>query len=228
MTKRALDLRLHRLSPDDPAIGASYGNLAMLTVSTGDYEDSLRYSELCLDIRMKNEANETENISCTYLYYGWCYARMGNMDKAEEFFKRAIGVMRDRFGEGALGLKPQTMDLYQALGREEDAYKAHLDAYMIGKDLYGPLSPRIFTSLYKLAWSMAKTLLEKMEKEAYIVHIARTQYLLAAILAKLDEEEASEELKEKASAIGKELNGPSWEPRRGEADFDQLVFFHDR
>lgn len=75
---------------------------------------------------------------------------------------------------------------------------------------------------------MAKTLLEKMEKEAYIVHIARTQYLLAAILAKLDEEEASEELKEKASAIGKELNGPSWEPRRGEADFDQLVFFHDR
>lgn len=107
MTKRALDLRLHRLSPDDPAIGASYGNLAMLTVSTGDYEDSLRYSELCLDIRMKNEGNETENISCTYLYYGWCYARMGNMDKAEEFFKRAIGVMRDRFGEGALGLKPQ-------------------------------------------------------------------------------------------------------------------------
>ena len=107
MTKQALDLRLHRLSPDDPAIGASYGNLAMLTVSTGDYEESLRYCKLCLDIRMKNEANETENISCTYLYYGWCYAKMGKMDKPEEYFKRAIEVMRDRFSEGEVGRKSQ-------------------------------------------------------------------------------------------------------------------------
>ena len=75
---------------------------------------------------------------------------------------------------------------------------------------------------------MAETLIEQMEKEAYIGHIARTQYLLAGILAKLGEKETSQALREKASANGKELNGPTWEPRRGEADFDQLVFFHDR
>lgn len=50
------------------------------------------------------------------------------------------------------------------MGREEEAYEKHVEAYNIGEKLYGPLSPRVFTSLYKKAWYTARRgdLLEAM------------------------------------------------------------------
>lgn len=75
-------------------------------------------------------------------------------------------------------------------------------------------------------------MLREMQKsEFYDGHIARTEYLLAVILEKLDKPAESKALREKAYATGKLLNRAEWKPRQGEEDFkdfDELVFFHDR
>lgn len=83
MTKQALEIRFQRLPKDDPIMGATYGNLAMFTIATGDYQDSLRYSQECLDIRMMNETKEMNNFSVTHNYFGWCYAKMGDAEQVK-------------------------------------------------------------------------------------------------------------------------------------------------
>ncbi len=91
MTRQALDLRLQRLPKDNPIVGGSYGNLAMFTVATGEYADSLKYSQDCLEIRLLNESNETTNISVTHNYFGWCYAKMGDAEKSRADAFKAEG-----------------------------------------------------------------------------------------------------------------------------------------
>lgn len=106
VTKKALEYRRTVLKNNDPAIAASLGNLAVFTIATAQYKDSLEYSKLCLEMLLKNEPNETEKISRTYIYYGWCYAKMEKPVEAKENFKRALGVMEERFAKDAF-VKPQ-------------------------------------------------------------------------------------------------------------------------
>jgi len=275
MTKQALELRLQRLPKDDPIVGGSYGNLAMFTVATGDYESSLKYSQDCLDIRMLNESNETTNISVTHNYIGWCYAKMGDAETrkahdlrveghdaeanthlkkandyyeaAEAKFKEGIDVILRNFGDGAKK-GPQIIwptyglgNLYLSLGRENEAYQRHADARDIGISLYGGSSPRVFFWQYKMAWyelrkgnlNVAKTqatdlLNEMLNQGFYDGHIARTQYFLSVVLERLGETMESEGMRNTAVEIARSLNGPEWEIKNGEQDFDDLVFFHDR
>ena len=94
MTKRTLDFKLAILEKNFPALGAPYGNLAKLKHATGDFRDSVQYSELCLGICMRNEPNEHVDISCKYLYDGWCSANRGGQKEAEDAFEEAIVAMR--------------------------------------------------------------------------------------------------------------------------------------
>ncbi|CAG8960291.1 hypothetical protein HYFRA_00012811 [Hymenoscyphus fraxineus] len=275
MTKQALDLRLKRLPKDDPIIGGAYGNLAMFTIATAEYEDSLKYSQDCLDIRMLNEKNETTNISVTHNYFGWCYAKMGDNEKsrwdswkvsgnfedadacyktaqeyyskAEKSFKEGINVLEKNFGARARK-GPQIIwpmyalrNLCLSLGREDEAYQLHTDAHNLGISLYGSTSPRVFIWQFKDAWhdyhkgkyalarQKSEALLNEMNRQSfYIGHVARTQYFLSRILEAQGDSVASQRFLDDAIKNAETLNGEGWRPTRGEQDFDDLVFFHDR
>ena len=247
MTKRALDIRLSLLGPFDQVVATSYGNLALFAVATGEYEDSLKYSEACLDIRMQDEAAQTTNISCTHLYYGWCYAKMGQLTDAETSLLKAIDVLVRHFGEEAAREKPHYIwiltaqaFLYLKMGRESDAHAADTQAYEITRAVYGSTSPRTFVSWYKAAWwSWRKGDVEKARETAeglyqemelanhYEGHRARTLNLLANIYGASGLMGRCRELKAKAVALAKLVEGWDWDCE-DDAGFDELVFFHDR
>lgn len=247
MTKRALDIRHGFLGPSDQTVASSYGNLAMFAVATGEYEDSLRFSEVCLNIRMQDETAQTANISVTHLYYGWCYAKMDRFDDAEMSLLKAIDVLVQQFGEESARKKPQYIwvltaqaFLYLKMGRDEDAYKTDMQAFDINKVVYHSTSPRVFVSWYKAAWwSLRKGNLEdarattedlyrEMESaEHYEGHRARTLFLLSSIYSALGREGECRELRAKAVELARSVEGRDWDCN-GDAAFDELVFFHDR
>ena len=247
MTKRGLDIRLSLLGPSDQMVAASYGNLAMFAVATGEYDDSLKYSKACLKIRLQDETAQTTNISCTHLYYGWCYAKMGRLTDAETSLLKAIDVLVQHFGEEAARAKPHYIwiltaqaFLYLEMGRESDAHAADTQAYDTTRAVYGDTSPRVFVSWYKAAWwSWRNGAVEKARETAeglyremelanhYEGHRARTLNLLANIYGASGLVDQFRELKAKAVALARLVEGGEWECE-DDAGFDELVFFHDR
>ena len=247
MTKRALDIRLSLLGPSDQMVAASYGNLALFAVATGEYEDSLKYSKACLDIRMQDEAAQTTNVSCTHLYYGWCYAKMGRLTDAETSLLKAIDVLVQQFGEEAARGKPHYIwtltaqaFLYHKMGRESDAHAADTQAYEIARAVYGPTCPRTFVSWYKAAWwswrkgdverarETAEGLYREMElANHYEGHRARTLNLLANIYGASGRVDQCREVKAQAAGLARLVEGSEWDCE-ADAGFDELVFFHDR
>ncbi len=247
MTKRALDIRLNFLGPSDQMVAASYGNMAMFAVATGEYEDSLRFSQACLDIRMQDEAAQTTNISCTHLYFGWCFAKMGRLGDAESHLSKAIYVLVQQFGEERAREKPHFIwvltaqaSLYLKMGREDEAYEVDMQNYEINKAVYRSTSPRVFVSWYKAAWwswrkgdledarKTAEDLNQEMENaDHYGGHRARTLNLLSNIDGALGLKGRCQELKEKAVKLARLVEGWGWSFEDDEA-FDELVFFHDR
>ena len=247
MTKRALDIRLNLLGPSDQMVAASYGNLAMFAIATAEYEDSLSYSKACLDIRMQDETAQTTNISCTHLYYGWCYAKMGRLTDAEVSLLKAIDVLVQHFGEEPARKKPHFIwiltaqgSLYLTMGREDDAHAADMQLFEISKAVYGSTSPRVFVSWYKAAWwswrkgdldnarATAEGLYGEMElADHYKGHRARTLNLLANIYAASGSVGQCRESRAKAVELARSVEGPDWDCV-SDAGFDELVFFHDR
>ena len=247
MTRRALDIRLSLLGPSHQMVAASYGNLAMFAVATGEYEDSLTYSKACLDIRMQEETGQTPPISCTHLYYGWCYAKMGRLADAETSLRKAIDVLVQHFGEGPAREQPHfgwiltaQASLYLKMGREDDAYAADMQLFEINKAVYHSTSPRVFVSWYKAArWSWKKGDIEDARATAeglyremeladhYEGHRARTLNLLSNIYGALGLVVRSRELRAKAVELARSVEGWGWDCG-DEAGFDELVFFHDR
>lgn len=241
MTKRALDIRLSLLGPSDQSVAASYGNMALFAVATGEYEDSLRFSKSCLDIRIQDESGQTTNFSCIYLYYGWCYAKMGRPVDAESSLHKRIHVLIEKFGEEGARKKPHfawiltaLASLYLKIDREEDAYKADMQVFEINRSIYHSTSPRVFVSWYKAAWwSWRKGSLEEARKTAedlnremedvdqYPGHRARTLNLLSNVFDASGLEEQGQGLRTKAVEMARSVEGH-------DADFDELVFFHDR
>lgn len=251
MTKRALDIRLNLLGPSDQMVAASYGNLAMFAVATGEYEESLNFSKACLDIRSQDETAQTTNISCTHLYYGWCYAKMGRLADAEISLLKAIDVLVQHFGEEPAREKPQFIwiitaqaSLYLAMGREDDAYAADMQVFEIGKAVYGSTSPRVFVSWYKAAWwslkkgeladarETAEGLYGEMERaDHYEGHRARALNLLANIYGASGLAGRCREVRARAVELARSVEGGDWDSNSDCEDdivFDELVFFHDR
>ena len=247
MTKRALDIRLRFLGPSDQTVAASYGNLAMFAVATYKYEDSLRFSQACLDIRMQDKAAQTTNISCTHLYFGWCFAKMGRLVDAEIHLSKAMDVLVQRFGDECARGKPHFIwvltaqaSLYFKMGREDEAYKVDMQAFEINQAVYQYTSPRVFVSWYKAAWwswrkgdledarKRAESLYREMEDaDHYEGHRARTLNLLSNIYGALGLKAQCQESREKAVELARLVEGSGWSFEDDEA-FDELVFFHDR
>ncbi|KAL9132724.1 MAG: hypothetical protein Q9175_006103, partial [Cornicularia normoerica] len=241
MTKRALNLRLSLLGPSDQKVAASYGNLAMFAVATGEYEDSLRFSKACLDIRMQDETAQTTNISCTHLYYGWCYAKMNRLVDAEISLLKAIDVLVQHFGEECARKKPHftwirtaQASLYLKMGREEDAYEADMQVFETNKAVYHSTSPRVFVSWYKAAWwSWRKGNLEDAQEtveglcremedaDHYEGHRARTLNLLSNIYGALGLEGQCQVVRAKAVELARSVEGWNWN-YDGDAGFDEL------
>ena len=247
MTKRGLNIRLNLLGPSDQMVAASYGNLALFAIATGEYEDSLRFSQACLNIRMQDETAQATNISCTHLYYGWCYAKMDRLSDAEDSLLQAVDVLVQQFGEASARRKPQftwiltaQAFLYLKMGKEEEAYNADMQAFDINKVIYYSTSPRVFVSWYKVAWwglrrgrlenarETAEGLYQEMEDaDHYEGHRARTLNLLANIYDALGLEGQCQEVRAKAVEMARSVEGWGWKCE-GDAAFDGLVFFHDR
>lgn len=247
MTKRALDIRLNLLGPSDQMVAASYGNLAMFAIATGEYEDSLKFSKACLDIRMQDETAQATNISCTHLYYGWCYAKMDRLDDAENSLLQAVDVLVRQFGEESARKKPHFTwiltahaFLYLKMGKEEEAYRADMQVLNINKAVYHSTSPRVFVSWYKAAWwslrkgrledarAMAEGLYREMEDaDHYEGHRARTLNLLANVYGALELGVQCQETRTKAVELARSVEGWEWNCE-GYAAFDELVYFHDR
>ena len=249
MTKRALNIRLSLLEPSNQIVATSYGNLAMFAVANGEYKDSLRYSKACLEIRMQDETAQTTNISCTHLYYGWCYTKMGRLLDAEASLRTATDVLVQRFGEAAARKKPHFIwiltaqaSLYLKLGQEDSAYAVDRQAYDMSTAVYGSGSPRLFVPWYKAAWwhwrkghldsarETAEALYEAMEvANHYEGHRSRTLNLLSNICGAAGLGERSRSLKAQAVALARSVEGLEWECEgEDDAKFDELVFFHDR
>ena len=248
MTRRGLQIRLSLLSPHDQKVAGSYGNMAIFAIATGQYEDSLVYSSACLKIRTLQAETQATNICCTYLYFGWCYAKTGRLDEAEESLSKAMSVLENKFGlEGAKDMPQYTWILtaqafvHLQRGEEEESFKKDQEVFWITQSKYRHPLPRTFQSVYKMAWWARKDtrlqdaldtaiwLMENLEKvDHYAGHLARASNLLSQIYADMGRTSESKAYRDKAFRLARSVEGPEWGTGSDYADFDELVFFHDR
>lgn len=196
MTKTSADLQLKLGEADAQKLAASYGNIAMFAIETGDYEQSLRYSAACLEIRMRDEQGQIVNISSVYTYYAWCYLLKDELDTAEDYLQKSRDVLEGAFGLEGAKKRPQytwmltaRAALHLKLGREADAEADDKQAFRLNTAIYGPLSPRIFVSWYKSArWDVrrgrsnkargsVKRLIAEMEKGGFPEEVRSRLYI---------------------------------------------------
>ncbi|TAQ84801.1 hypothetical protein B7494_g6876 [Chlorociboria aeruginascens] len=85
------------------------------------------------------------------------------------------------------------------------------------------------TSKRQRGCGKATELLNEMLKQGfYDGHIAKPLYFISMALERLGKTTDSENMRNRAVEIARNLNGPEWAVKNVEEDFDNLVFFHDR
>jgi len=67
-----------------------------------------------------------------------------------------------------------------------------------------------------------------IRQDFYVGHIARMQNFLSSILKAQNKTVEGNKMREDALKTGQALNGSDWKPEKGQQDYDDLVFFHDR
>lgn len=102
LEKKAILLRQSVGNPNPKMDAASYGQLAIWALTDSDYEESLKQSRECLQIRLKKfPGEEVENLSVTYQNLGHCFQFMGRFDEAKANIQKSIDVIEEKFKDDA-------------------------------------------------------------------------------------------------------------------------------
>ena len=201
LAKESLSIRQYLYGPKDESVAASYGNIAIFQIACGNYEAALVSLDQCMAIRRIQLRRGAANISYTYLYYGWCYAMMGQHVAANGALAQSLATLTKRYGEKRARRKPQYIWILTAqafvhrkTGLKEFARDADKRAFGASISIYGLRSSRTLLPWYKSAWwhwengslqSARQTTLElvRIMKKRYIYegHQARALRLLSKI-----------------------------------------------
>jgi tetratricopeptide (TPR) repeat protein len=102
LEQKALALREPLPNVDRQDMAGNIGQLAIWAMACCKYEESLEWSQKCLDIRLGEFPGQNiENVCVTYQNYGHCYQFMKRYDEALEKFLQATGVIEDHYGDKA-------------------------------------------------------------------------------------------------------------------------------
>ncbi len=97
--KEAMALRDVIDYPNIYGVAASWGQLAIWALATKEYQQSLEYSQKCLDIRLAEfPGEEVENLAVTYMNIGRAFMFLGRLDEAEKSQREAVAVIEQKFG----------------------------------------------------------------------------------------------------------------------------------
>ena len=201
LAEESLIIRRYLYGPKDQSVAASYGNIAILQIACGKYEEALGSLDQCMAIRQVEAKKGAANISYTYLYYGWCYAMMSQHFAANQALARSLGTLTKKYGEKSASKKPLYVWIhtaqafvYRKMGIKDRAKYADRKAFSASVAIYGFRSSRTVLPWYKSAWwhwengclqSALQSTLElvrTMKKEnIYEGHQARALRLLSKI-----------------------------------------------
>ena len=201
LARESLSIRQYLYGPEDQRVAASYGNIAIMQIACGKYDEALGSLDQCMAIRQVKAKKGAANISYTYLYYGWCYTMMNQHLAANEALAKSLAIMTKEYGETLAMKKPLYIWIhtaqafvYKKMGIKKRAMDADRIAYGISVTIYGPWSLRTLLPWYKSAWwhwkngslqwarQSALELVPTMKKkEIYEGHQARALRLLSKI-----------------------------------------------
>lgn len=159
LAKESLTIRQSLYGPEDQRVAASYGNIAILQIACGKYEEALESLDQCMAIRQVEAKKGAANLSYTYLYYGWCYAMMDQHLAANKALAESLAILTKKYGETLAIEKPLYVWIhtaqafvYRKMGLKRRAKDA--DRIAIGSSLtiYGLESSRTLLPWYKSAW----------------------------------------------------------------------------
>ena len=159
LAKESLSIRRHLYGPKDQSIAASYGNIAILQIACGKYEEALGSLDQCMAIRQIEAKKGAANVSYTYLYYGWCYAIMDQHFTAKQALAKSLAIMTKKYGEESAMKKPLYVWIhtaqafvYRKMGFKDRAKHADRRAFGASVAIYGFGSSRTVIPWYKWAW----------------------------------------------------------------------------
>lgn len=90
----ALEQQRAELEKGKPAMVATgEASLANVKAATRNFQDPLRYAEVCSGIWVDGDSVMPENVVCKHICDGWWRTKLGQRVNAERCFQRAVAVM---------------------------------------------------------------------------------------------------------------------------------------
>jgi tetratricopeptide (TPR) repeat protein len=80
-------IRKKKLEADHPDLATTYNNLGLVNYTQGKYEESERYTLLCLEIRKKVLGADHPDLATTYNNLGLLYLDQKKYKEAEQYTK---------------------------------------------------------------------------------------------------------------------------------------------
>jgi tetratricopeptide (TPR) repeat protein len=154
LLKRALELREKSLKPDDPDIGQSLNNLALL------YEVQEKYSEAEPLFRRALaiwEKSEHPDVVASLNNLAALYYAQGRYGEAEPLYRRALAILEKTPEHPKLAVCLDNLAvLYRVQGRYGESEPLHQRALAIGEKALGPEHPDVATCLKNYAALLKK------------------------------------------------------------------------
>ncbi|MEM9491880.1 MAG: tetratricopeptide repeat protein, partial [Myxococcota bacterium] len=136
----SLSARERALPPGHPDIARSLTNLGSVARSLGRFDQSLRYAQRALDLKIASLGEGHPSTATSRLGLAVTHLRQGRVDRAIELLRAALAVQRDALSEHHPEVAKTVNELGKALlrsGRPEQAAAHHREAIAIAAATLG-------------------------------------------------------------------------------------------
>ena len=148
-------------------IAASYGSLATLYFSMGDFKKALEFQEKALNIQEEILSDKHPSLATSYNNISMIYQAMGELKKALEFQEKALNLREEILGDKHPNLATSYNNIsmiYQDMGDLKKALEYQEKALNLTKEILGDKHPALATSynnismIYKAMGDLKKAL----------------------------------------------------------------------
>ena len=149
--RRALEIRLKKLAPDDPFIATSMQNLASLESSLGNYDKAESLYNRAMEIYKKVYGEDHSEVADCLSSMADMYWNQGQKPEAQARYEQCFAMIEKHLGRVHPGLGPYIYDLAWCYfyGDEEKRAEALLDR-AVEIDRQFPLNPQTAYNIYFL------------------------------------------------------------------------------
>lgn len=124
-------------------LSTAYLNLGIINYEMRDYNSALENLEKSARLKLNNNLRETE---LTFLNLAKTYVQTGNLEKAEDYFKRSLTTMNNKFGGNYYRISEVCFDyglFLRSVGRNVEALEVNVKALSICLKNYGDKHPLV-------------------------------------------------------------------------------------